>query len=248
MSYCGLFTNGGGHTARTLNIIKLALEKNKLPQGSCVIFHVPPAWPDTNSEKSAFSKPLSDLCRLLAANKINVILSQSDKPIYGYLTPNGGSDDTNILRRLASYPQRSVSNKTLLDAKLFTPNNHESYYHLLPAITAKNLFSSLTSENSTLAIAKEKIYVLTDMAPDLQKAAEKFCISTPHRVDQQNHAIMLEPNAEHDFNPKNAILAKVLGGTGEQVSHIGLGEKNTLAELGKSLDKLNISPTDSLKK
>ncbi|NOH72246.1 hypothetical protein F0225_12990 [Vibrio pectenicida] len=242
----GYSPTGGGHTGRTLNIVKMALEKNKLPHGSSVIFHVPPAWPDTNKGKSAFGKPLSDLCRLLSANKVNVILAQSDKPIYGYLTKSGGSDDTNIMRRLASYPQREVSNKTLADAKLFHPNNSDVSYQSLPTITAKNIFSYIVGEKSKGLIAEEKIYVLTDMAPDLQKAAGKHNIMSTHRVDQQNHAIMLQPNDQHDHNPKNALLTKVLGGTGEQISHIGLGEKNTLQDVAKSLAKLKITQQNSL--
>ncbi|GLT16652.1 hypothetical protein GCM10007938_04280 [Vibrio zhanjiangensis] len=242
----GYSPTGGGHTSRTLNIVKMALEKNKLPYGSSVIFHVPPAWPETSSKKSPLTKPLLDLCRLLAVNNIHVILSQCDKPIYGYLTENGGSDDPQIMRRLASYPQRQVSDKTLLDARLFNPNSHESVYGSIPIITAKNLFSTLTDTSCGSAIAKEKIYVLTDMAPDLQKAASKHDISKTHRIDQQNHAIMLKPDMRDDNAPQNALLAKVLGGTGEQISHIGLGEKNTLSDIVNSLKKLGITANSTL--
>ena len=38
---------GGGHTARLLNIIHMALETHSLPQHSMVILHIPCIWENT---------------------------------------------------------------------------------------------------------------------------------------------------------------------------------------------------------
>ncbi|MGL4860191.1 MAG: hypothetical protein ACRC5A_10740 [Enterobacteriaceae bacterium] len=111
----GYSPTGGGHTARTLNILKMALENGKIPQGSTVIFHVPPSWPDDSNLTSGVGAPLYDLCKALSQEKVTVLFAEADKPVYGYLTEEGGSDDVKILQRMASYPLRTVSSTLLTE-------------------------------------------------------------------------------------------------------------------------------------
>ena len=40
----GYSPTGGGHTARTLNIVHQGLEEGHLKEGDCVVFHAPEVW------------------------------------------------------------------------------------------------------------------------------------------------------------------------------------------------------------
>lgn len=99
----GYSPTGGGHTARTLNIVKHALNSGTLPAGSQVWFHVPPHWEGTPRPtllKTVVSK--------LVEKNIRVIFAESDKPVYGYLNATtGASNDPEILRRIALHPLRN---------------------------------------------------------------------------------------------------------------------------------------------
>lgn len=112
-------------------------------------------------------------------------------------------------------------------------------------ISAKDLFSSLSNIQENIL---KKVHVISDMDPYLQKAAKKTNIPDKRRLDQQSHAILIQNleqltekiqkksiekganliPVEDRLSKENAVLAKVLDGTGSKVNHIALGENNTL--------------------
>jgi len=240
----GYSPTGGGHTNRTLDIVRMAVERGSIPQNSTVILHLPPKWLNTNRPES-----LTALSTLLLKNGISVIAAESDKPVYGYLLEStGGSNDSKILERMASYPLRNhehppeiLASKgrnvtNILECELLSPSGEFSE---LPVISAKNLMLTLSSQVGESSL-KNQVFILTDMDPALQKAAHM--VPGNHRLDQQNHAIMLNHNDEEsNLTPKNAFLAKVLSGAGEKISHISLGDKNTLHSLSKMAKQLGIT-------
>ena len=67
---------GGGHTARLLNIITLALEKKSIPRDSIVIFHVPCPWEGT--QRSPMGAALAS--RRVSENS-DVWVAEEDKSI-----------------------------------------------------------------------------------------------------------------------------------------------------------------------
>ncbi|TPG59301.1 UDP-N-acetylglucosamine--N-acetylmuramyl-(pentapeptide) pyrophosphoryl-undecaprenol N-acetylglucosamine transferase [Ewingella americana] len=234
---------GGGHTARLLNIIHMALETHSLPQHSMVILHIPCIWENTPRPVA-----LKTLSQALIDKGIPVWLAESDKAIYGYLNKEtGGSDDASILQRISHFPQRnasathnagtSASVSSLRDCLAYKPGME---FTALPVISAKDLMSSI-SRLFPREVMENRCYVLTDMDPYLQKAAALHGVPGKRRVDQQNHAILLNlTDSELNLLPKYALLAKVLGGTRESVSHIALGGKNTLNSLTQITGELKI--------
>lgn len=236
---------GGGHTARLLNIITLALEKKSIPEDSIVIFHVPCPW-----EGTPRSPLVASLARKLVSQKIHVWIAESDKSIYGYLNKDtGGSDDANILQRVTHFPLRNQQNKINTSEKkqkIITNLNECVYFkndtseNELPVISAKDLMSGVLAEFGHTVIA-ERTYLLTDMDPYLQKAASSAGVPGKRCLDQQNHAILLNLNdTQLNLLPKYALLSKVLGGYGEKISHIDLGGCNTLNSLCEIATRLNI--------
>lgn len=241
----GYSPTGGGHTGRLLQIIDHALLQDTLSKDSIVIFHAPPAWENIQRRGE-----LQTLANKLVGLGIHVLLTESTKAVYGYLDDNtGGSDDAKILERLASNPLRHRSNRpTLLPDISHRTQTLSSKMFLreildinkLPIIESTDLFSYL-KKYLDRKVFQERIYVLTDMDYSLQKSAAKAGVSAIHRLDQQNHAILLDPkNSAMNLLPKYALLAKVLGGTYENISHISLGEKNTLSSVKSTADMLGI--------
>ncbi|QUG76196.1 hypothetical protein GKQ23_14835 [Erwinia sp. E602] len=253
----GYSPTGGGHTARTLNVVEHALQRGSLPAGSQVYFHVPPRWEGT--PRPAL---LEILAKTLLSNGISVILAESDKPVYGYLDEKtGSSNDPEILKRIALHPLRDkekIGKNAFLNKyfpcqlppqkssfKNYTPGDD---FENLPRISAFTMMENIIRMNDQ---KKDNIWVLSDMDPGLQKAAHKNCIPRKHRVDQQNHAILLK---ENDINSNlllaNAVLSKVLDARGAGISHIALGGKNTLIDAWKTATKLGVdekTPSDDRK-
>ncbi|NDO82781.1 hypothetical protein CJP72_18990 [Citrobacter sp. NCU1] len=244
----GYSPTGGGHTARTLNIVQKAISQNTLKEGDSVILYVPPRW-----EGNQRPEQLIKLSEELTKKSISVKLVESEKPVYGYLDKaTGGSDDARILERIALSPLRNEKMdflKQYFEEKLLQPSvsditdyNSEIKINELPRMSANTLIDELVGNYGV-----ENVYVLSDMDPALQKAANNNGVIGTHRLDQQNHAILLDINAPHlNIEMRKAVLAKVLGGRGEQISHISLGGKNTLNTAVKILDELGIKEEDTI--
>lgn len=244
----GYSPTGGGHTARTLNIVQEAISQGSLKNGDAVILYVPPRW-----EGAQRPEQLTNLSKELTDKFISVKLIESEKPVYGYLDKaTGGSDDARILERIALYPLRNEEVdflKQYFDGKPLQlnlsdiPDYHsEIKINELPRMSANVLIEELVGKYGV-----ENVYVLSDMDPALQKAAKNNGIIGTNRVDQQNHAILLDKEDSHsNIEIKKAVLAKVLGGRGEKISHISLGGKNTLNTSVKILDDLGIKEGDTI--
>lgn len=246
----GYSPTGGGHTARTFSIIDQACNDHHIGKGDTVIFTCPPAW------GSSQNRELDNIVSRLSNRNINVILTASDKTVYGYLNPEGSSNDPQIIANFAKYPKReltphhdiikagllwtNVSNQTNqkpIDIVIDSVSRHKI------TLSSKNLMQSLTKH-----VANDKIFVLTDMDPYLQKAAIQSGIPKEHCLDQQNHAILFGTNPKRNevLKYNNAYLAKVLCGYGGSVSHIGLGEKNSLQSAVSSAQILGVSDDPAL--
>jgi hypothetical protein len=234
----GYSPTGGGHTGRTLNIVERALNAGHLKKGDTVIFHAPRPW--LHHPRAA---GLDDLAQKLKDKEITVVMAEADKSVMGYLKPEGASDDPRILDGIAHTPKRpTAAKKSVLDAKVFRQKND---FQSLPSISAVDLMASIKGIVGEDAM-RSKFKILTDMDPALQKAAGENGVPGEQRVDQQNHAILLDlNNPAANLHPRNAHLAKVLGGTGELVSHIGLGDKNTLTAMTTLASKLQLTETSS---
>lgn len=249
----GYSPTGGGHTARILNVIEPALKQGELSAGSQVYIHVPPQWEGT--QRPAL---LENLANKLVDMGLQVRIAESDKPVYGYLdAKTGSSDDPEILKRIALQPLRYKErternyfpNKYFLQDTLQQQKEIKDYstgdgFESLPRMSASALIGNIISVNGG---NKDNIWVLSDMDPGLQKAAHKNGIPDEHRVDQQNHAILLnETDEDSNLVLANAVLAKVLDARGANISHIALGGKNTLIEAWKTAMGLGIDAKSTL--
>ncbi|KAB8065250.1 type 1 periplasmic-binding domain-containing protein [Janthinobacterium violaceinigrum] len=229
----GYSPTGGGHTGRSLDIVQEALNEGSLKDGDTVILHVPSKW---NGKERPDS--LEVLAKQLKDKNINVIVAAATKSVQGFLREDGTSDDPRILTDFANSPLRDTSAYItgLEDAK-HLESNFKDEFKDVKTIEAKDLMQSISN-----AIGADKmkthVRVLTDMDHTLQKAASNHEVPSEHRLDQQNHAVMLEMN-DSDLKKENAVLSKVLGGNREMVAHIDLGGKNTLLGVQESINGSN---------
>lgn len=229
----GYSPTGGGHTGRSLDIVQEALNEGSLKENDTVILHVPSKW---NGKERPDS--LEVLAKQLKDKNINVIVAAATKSVQGFLREDGTSDDPRILTDFANSPLRDTSAYItgLEDAK-HLESNFKDEFKDVKTIEAKDLMQSISN-----AIGADKmkthVRVLTDMDHTLQKAASNHEVPSEHRLDQQNHAVMLEMN-DSDLKKENAVLSKVLGGNREMVAHIDLGGKNTLLGVQESINGSN---------
>lgn len=234
----GYSPTGGGHTARTLNIVQRALDLGHLKAGDTVIIHAPRPW-----LTHPRAPGLDDIAHNLKDQGVTVVMAEADKSVMGYLQPEGASDDSKIITGIAYTPRRPcATTDNILNVKIFKAKGD---FADLPSISAKDLMKSIQQFVGP-DVMHSKFKVLTDMDPALQKAARDVGIPGEQRVDQQNHAILLD--TEHvaaNLHPKYAHLAKVLGGTGELVSHIDLGHMNTLTAMTALAEKLKLTESST---
>ncbi|MBP2199878.1 hypothetical protein [Pantoea cypripedii] len=245
----GYSPTGGGHTARTLNIVEEALNSGSLPEGSLVFIHVPPVWEGTPRPQL-----LNALADKLLAKGVQVKFAESDKPVYGYLdAKTGGSDDPEILKRIALHPLRNddQSGKNQFLKKYFSAGDKvKSAEHVENHTTGgkvENLKRISANDLMKSYAGNKNLHVLSDMDPALQKASYNTGVPSSKRVDQQNHAILLDPTNKNNNQLSKSVLAKVLDARGGQISHIALGGKNTLREVLRAANKLGIDDKTSLK-
>jgi hypothetical protein len=240
----GFSPTGGGHTKRCLEVVRKAVESGELAPGSTVVMQVPQKW-----QGNKRSPELNELAKNLLANKINLLNFGADKSVQGFLNPDGSSDDAQLVQRFAMLPRRQMPDiGSILDAELLTPPADGDaapaidYNKDFPTLTAKQMFQSLQKivDQKTLA---NKTFVLTDMAPDLHKAASAVAVTNNNRVEQSNHPILLRMKTgqqAQNQSYENAVLTKVLNSYGGKQSYIGLGDRNTLTDAVKLAQRLNI--------
>ncbi|WP_145480484.1 hypothetical protein, partial [Yersinia similis] len=95
----GYSPTGGGHTGRTLDIVKYALAQGTLDEYKLVVFYVPPKWEDKDRPEG-----LNNLAKNILDREIRVKIIESEKPVYGYLNEDGSSNDAKIITRIALQP------------------------------------------------------------------------------------------------------------------------------------------------
>lgn len=242
----GYSPTGGGHTARTLNIIHQGLEDGHLKEGDCIVFHAPEVWEGQRRPE------VTKLITALKDKGVNIVVARADKSVYGYLNKKtGGSDDRKILKKLSMFPKRGDEHRVrdIKESKLVTegtelPEDVNGFIYgssdsgAAKIISAKDLMRSLVS--TVGAEKKDKLFLLTDMDPYLQKAAIQEGVPPNNCLDQQNHGVLLgalpdeEGLSHRDMLAEEAFLGKVLAGSGGNIAHIGLGDRNTL----KAVDTL----------
>ncbi len=248
----GYSPTGGGHTARTLNIVIEAVAQGTLEAGDTVIFYVPPHWEET--PRPAL---LASVAGKLLEKNIRVKFVESEKPVYGYLDKKtGGSDDASILERISLHPLRNTQRNEKNDflshyfqvKTLQLELSNISDYQISDNVDdLLRMSANRLVENLIIQYGKDNIKVLSDMDPALQKASCNHGIASENRLDQQNHAILLNTtDSSINLQMKKAVLAKVLGGRGENISHIGLGGKNTLKGTLSILNALSITGSNTI--
>lgn len=229
----GYSPTGGGHTGRTLNILEESLKARVFKKNDVVFANVPSIW--NNKPRPA------QLGALLASFKqagVEVLMVEAEKSVHGYLKDDGSSDDVSILHRMAMHPWRSDADiTTVTQAKAFHgPGDIAG----LPSIDANHLVDSAIEILGDEHL--DKLYMLSDMDPPLEKAGKRMGAPGEQRVDQQNHGILLDlDDRSANLKPNMAVLSKVLGGYGERVGHIGLGEKNTLLPMHAMATSLGVT-------
>ncbi len=246
----GYSPTGNGHTPRCLNVAVMAADKASLVPGSVVVLHVPQKW--TGKDRP---KDLVAFANYVRNKGINVINLEADKSVQGFINEvTGESLDAPIIHRqalLATRPPADVSSITkgeiLPAGDGTTPLSAADYNQDFPSISAKDLFESMKEVLSTQFMS-DNVRVFDDMAPFLHKAAHDCGVPDNHRVAQSNHGILLNLHKEqHKKNlaSENAILGKVMGGSGEKVAHIGLGDRNSLSRVNEVLTALGVTPSQT---
>lgn len=233
----GYSPTGGGHTARTLNIVRAAIESGQLAEGSTVVFSVPEKW----GTRPKVPPQMLDLARNMRDRGINVVAVGADKSVKGFLKPSGASDDPEIIGNIANQPKRApVRMGHIQEGAAYDGN--DDVFHRDQTISGRDLVESMAKVLGKDAM-DNKVFLLSDMDPDLQKGGKQGGIPDEHRLEQSNHPIMLDlSSVEANLVPHKAILSKVLGGFGERVSYIGLGNKtNPIHDALKTADKLAIT-------
>lgn len=233
----GYSPTGGGHTARTLNIVRAAIESGQLGEGSTVVFSVPEAW----GTRPKVPPQMVDLAQNMRDRGINVLAVGADKSVKGFLKPSGASDDPEIIRNNSNQPKRAPVRMGHIQEGAAYDGNDE-VFHRDQTISGRDLVESMASVLGKDAL-ENKVFLLSDMDPDLQKGGKQGGIPDKHRLEQSNHPIMLDlTSVEANLVPHKAILSKVLAGFGELVSYIGLGNKtNPINDAIKTADKLAIT-------
>lgn len=233
----GYSPTGGGHTGRTLNILEEWVKDKEFKKGDVLVAHVPSIW---NGKPRP--KQLADLARNLKNEGVTVLLLEAEKSVHGVLNEDGSSKDEAILDRIAQMPRRDQAPlTTIAQAVEF---NADADIQQLKQIDANHLVDSIHEIMGQENMGK--VFVLTDMDPALQKAAARYGVPDHQRVDQQNHPILLNLNDAHaNLAPNMGVLGKVLGGHGEYVAYIGLGEKNTLKKVTGTAAQLGLGPQTS---
>ena len=217
-------STGGGHTARSLDPILRAVEKGTLKGGdeggSMVIILAPPRWPSDVAGSQI--NTLHNYVDKFREKGLKVILKQSDKTVTGIYKQGGASDNVAMLRDFVYKPQRDksqvpLSTNRVLDGAVEVERGRGE--------SAKDILQGVIEAVGDAA--KEKIVVLGDMAPYLQKAAKAAGIQKS--VEIGNHQGLLIGAARQALGDKD--LSYVL-----KASSSGLSPKLALVEYSSDLN------------
>lgn len=207
----GWSSMGLGHTARCFAPVLLAAEDGTLSAGDVVVVHVPLPWGNEQKQLSA-NKTLNDFRLSLQKKGIHVALIRTDKTVRAdyigpgsYVGKEGHSNNVAAAFGFAAQPYRKVPAPIGIEwDDLFArtagmgESLDQAVLDTLPVVTANSLVAQLgasanlaqsgptqRSADSPIERKHPWIAVLTDMAPDLAKAAVNAKLWS---VSQANHA------------------------------------------------------------
>ena len=238
-------STGGGHTARSLDPILRAAENGTLKGGdhgdSIVIVLAPPRWPSdvTGSQINT----LHNYVDKFRDKGLKVILKQSDKTITGIYKPGGASDNVAMLRDFVYKPQRDKSQIPLSTNRIpegvaeVAKGRGESAKDILDGVIA-----------ALGDAAQDKIVVLGDMAPFLQKAAKAAGIQKS--VEIGNHQGLLIGAARESLGDKDLsyLLKASSSGLSKQLALVEYSEDlNVVHDLKSCMQALGITASTSKK-
>ena len=235
-------STGGGHTARSLDPIKQALKDGTLKKGDCVVLLAPPRWPsDFRGDRvDKLHKYAADIGA--AATGVNVIIKQSDKSVTGIYKPGGASDNVAMLKDFVYKPRRDVeaiklSSSPTHQTRAISPDRFPTGHGESAKAILKGLVDAVGDAD------KQKITVLGDMAPFLQKAAKALDIN--NRVEIGNHQGLFLGEARESLGNKDlAYLFKASsGGLPNKLALVEYAnDLNVVADLKIALTALDIRP------
>lgn len=255
----GWSPTGNGHMDRLLDVLKISAEEGRLRKDDVILVHLPPTW---NGNRTVLpSSSLDEFTRVMQKQKIHVAFAKSNgSAIHGDYQPTllcGQSDrsrNSRINQSFANNPLRRIAcwsglNKGMLLARAdskcsISPRAFFYEKALAPGyeVSAQTLMQKIVRH-----IPCDKIKVLTDMDPALQKAAANCGIPGHQRVDQQNHGSVLFPRTNPKIpDTRMAFLSKAVSGFGERVSEMqvhGDPSRGALNKTAQCLDYLGSGDT-----
>lgn len=232
-------STGGGHTARSLDPVLLAAREGAYKAGDCVVVLAPPRWEsDRNGGKVNTLHDKADALRDLG---LAVIVKQSDKTVTGLYQPNGDSDNVRMLRDFVDKPKRSAADTPLSTRRVDPAQPGVSRGDGVPAKALLNaVIAAVGTEN------QQKISVLGDMAPFLQKAAAAAGITKS--VEIGNHQGLFIDAARTQLEGKDlAYLHKAAGsGHAQKLALVEYTDNvNVVRDLAPTMEALGITADTS---
>jgi len=227
-------STGGGHTDRSLLPVKQALEDGVIAKGDTVVMFAPPRW--AHDHHGSHVNKLHNRKSELEAAGVHVILKQTDKTVTGLYKADGASDNVAMLRDFVYKPRRG--DDVDLSVKLPESDNPRPRG---PAQSAKSVLDDVI--RAVGSGNKDKILVIGDMAPYLQKAAKARGIAT--RVEIGNHQALFVGVGRKSLDGKDlSYLHKAsAAGLPDKLALIDYNTRmNVLPELPSTFKALGIEP------
>lgn len=215
-------STGGGHTDRSLLPVKQAFANGVLKPGDSVVLLAPPRW--EHDGHGGHVGKLHNRKDELTDLGLKVFLKQTDKTVTGLYEKGGASNNVAMLRDFVYKPRRgpevNLSSKVPDDDTPWPSGSGQ---------TARAILGDLIQ--AVGAKYMDKIVVMGDMAPYLQKAAKDRGIQT--RVEIGNHQGLFTGEGRKALQGKDlSFLAKA--------SSAGLPNRLALIDYNTTM---NVLPT-----
>jgi hypothetical protein len=223
----GYSSMGGGHTFRSLEPLRLAIEQGVIGKGDAILIVKPPHYEnDTGNELNQLTK----FRELYKARGVDVIEVQQDRAVLGFYKPDGPSDNPRILDNFVEMDARDP-----LDNRVVAYANYEG--QMVDGFDA----TAIMKQAVEAAGSADKFTVFTDMDPYTNKGASEARIPAERIIDQSNHIGLMAPNV--DFKGKSYSYLTLANGDGfaGKTALIGFTGANSLGKLLDSFDQLGIS-------
>jgi len=220
----GYSSTGAGHTERMFNVLRHAIGAGDITSKDVIVLQLPMRWPH---DKGAAERSLTRFLDELKSQQIHCISVQGDKTITGYYSKAGDSDNHAILEKLTSEPQRNVPDT-------------------VPAILSETATAypsrDIVGQIVKLAGGTEKLHVLSDMAPNLTKAASQS--GCENLVEIGNHHQLADRRVDHQGRSLAYLPKMNASGYAEKIGLIGyLTDANPVAGIQSTIEQFAIKPT-----